>query len=149
MLHRYRFGLEWAGLLLFALIMLPNIIWAFVPAPADVLRAPSATPVVDMIGSIAQIVMIAALVLLRHEKRPGKLLSGLNSAAAACMAGYWLGWALYYQGLTAPIVILMLTLLPCAALLLFAADRRNGIALAAGAGFTLCHSIFAFVNFIM
>lgn len=149
MLRKYRFGLEWAGLLLFALIMLPNIVWAFVPAPDDVLRAPSATPVADMIGSIAQIVMIAALVLLRHENRPEKLLPGSCAAVAACFVGYWLGWALYYEGLTAPIVILMLTLLPCAALLLFAADRRNGIALAAGAVFTLCHSIFAFVNFIM
>lgn len=49
----------------------------------------------------------------------------------------------------AGLLLFALIMLPCAALLLFAADRRNGIALAAGAVFTLCHTIFAFVNFMM
>ena len=40
-LKRYRFGLEPWALLLFALIMLPNILWAFMPAPDDVLRVES------------------------------------------------------------------------------------------------------------
>ena len=147
-LKRYRWGFEPWGLLLFALIMLPNILWAFIPAPDDVLRSESVTPVTDMIAGAAQAVTIAALVLLRHERRPQTVLSGLCAGSALCVAGYWLGWAAYYPGVTNAAVILMMTLLPCAALLLFAVDRRNLPALAAGGLFTLCHLIFALVNFI-
>ncbi len=147
-LKRYRFGIEPWALLLFALIMLPNLIWAFMPAPHDVLRRESLTPLTDVIASAAQTVTIAALLLLRHECRPQTVRSGLCAASALCVSGYWLAWALYYQGVTNAAVILMMTLLPCAALLLFALNRRNLPAMAAGSVFALCHFIFAMVNFI-
>lgn len=147
-LKRYRFGLEPWALLLFALIMLPNILWAFMPAPDDVLRVESLTPVTDMLASAAQAVTIAALVLLRHERRPQTVRSGMCAASALCLLGYWLAWALYYQGVTNAAVILMMTLLPCAALLLFAINRRNLPAFMTGSVFTVCHCIFSMINFI-
>ncbi len=49
-LKQYRFGFDPWGLLLFLLVMLPNFIWFAVPAPDDILRVDSATPVVDAIG---------------------------------------------------------------------------------------------------
>ena len=48
---RYRFGFDVWGLLLFLLVMLPNFIWFAVPAPNDILRTESVTPVVDVIAS--------------------------------------------------------------------------------------------------
>ena len=147
-LKRYRWGFEPWALLLFALIMLPNILWAWLPAPQDVLRVESLTPVTDMIAGAAQAATIAALVLLRHERCPQTVRSGLCAASALCVLGYWLAWALYYQGMTAAPVILMMTLLPCAALLLFALNRRNQLALAAGSAFAVCHFVFAMINFI-
>ena len=46
---RYRFGFDFWGLLLFLLVMAPSFIWFAVPAPNDILRAESVTPVVDII----------------------------------------------------------------------------------------------------
>ncbi len=58
-LKQYRFGFDPWGLLLFLLVMLPNFIWFAVPAPNDILRADSATPVVDAIGSVFQVLTVA------------------------------------------------------------------------------------------
>ena len=61
MLNKYRFGFDVWGLILFLLVMLPNFIWFVFPAPNDVLRAESATPVVDMIASVCQVLTVACL----------------------------------------------------------------------------------------
>ena len=61
LLKQYRFGFDLSGLLLFLLVMLPNFIWFAVPAPNDVLRADSVTPVVDVIASVCQVLTVACL----------------------------------------------------------------------------------------
>lgn len=60
-LKQYRFGFDPWGLLLFLLVMLPNFIWFAVPAPNDILRADSVTPVVDAIDSVFQVLTVACL----------------------------------------------------------------------------------------
>ncbi len=40
----YKIGFEAGGLVLFAVIMLPNFLWFAVPTPNDVLRRESITP---------------------------------------------------------------------------------------------------------
>lgn len=108
LLKQYRFGFDPWGLLLFLLVMLPNFIWFAVPAPNDILRADSATPVVDAIGSVFQVLTVACL----------------------CF------------------VILLLTVPPCLAFILFAADRKNLPAVELAAGFTVCHLVFGVVNYL-
>ena len=107
-LQNYRFGFDPWGLLLFLLVMLPNFIWFAVPAPNDILRADSVTPVVDAIGSVFQVLTVACL----------------------CF------------------VILLLTLPPCLAFIIFAADRKNLPAILFATVFTVCHLIFRVVNFV-
>lgn len=148
MLKRYQFGFDIEAMLLFLAVMAPNLIWFAVPAPEDILRAASVTLTVDAIGSVCQAAMIGTLlVLLRREREP-RLLSPLKAASLACVLLYYVGWALYYTGLTAPLVILLLTLPPCLSFLLFALDRKNALALFFGTGFTVCHLVFAIVNFV-
>ena len=60
----YRFGFDIWGLLLFLLVMLPNFIWFAGPAPNDVLRTESVTPVVDLIASVCQVLTVACLCFL-------------------------------------------------------------------------------------
>jgi hypothetical protein len=62
---------------------------------------------------------------------------------------YLVGWVLYYNAITYAWVILMLTLPPCLAFFFYAIDRKNGIATLLGIGFTVCHLIFALVNFVV
>ena len=145
---RYRFGFDIWGLLLFLLVMLPNFIWFAVPAPNDILRTESVTPAVDILGSIFQVLTVACLCFVIRKERSKFRFSPLVVATTVCIATYYIGWASYYAGITAPWVILLLTLPPCLAFILFAIDRKNLPAAVSAAGFTVCHSIFGVVNYL-
>ena len=146
---RYRFGFDLWGLLLFLLVMLPNFIWFGVPAPNDVLRTDSVTPVVDVIASVCQVLTVACLCFLINEARGKLRFSPLVIAAVVCVAVYYLGWVLYYSGIAKTWIILLLTLPPCLAFILFAADRKNLPAVLFASAFAVCHAIFGVVNFVI
>lgn len=55
------------GLLLFFIIMIPNLIWFMIKAPNDILRVESVTPTLDLIASIFQIIMIVFLCFSKNE----------------------------------------------------------------------------------
>lgn len=148
-LKNYRLGFDLWGLGLFLLIMLPNFIWFAYPAPNDVLRGESVTPVIDAIAQVFQIAIVAALCVVVNIKRDRPMKRGYLAGVAACVAGYFAGWIAYYAGIANAAVILDLCLAPCGAFLLFSAARKNAPALLAGACFTICHFIFAIVNFIL
>lgn len=149
MLKKYRMGFDVWALVLFAAVMLPNFIWFALPAPNDILRAESVTPVVDAVGSVCQVLMVAALCMFIRtdceDKRPRLLIIG----AWLCVGLYYLCWVLYYFGTVNNAIVLGLTLPPCFAFLLYSAYRKNGIAAVFAGGFTICHLIFAVVNFIL
>ena len=146
---KYRWGFDVWGLGLFLLMMVPTIVWSMVPAPDDVLRTESVTPVVDAIASALQFLAIACLCLLINKTRDKLRPSTLIILTVVCMVLYYAGWVLYYCGCTGAWVILLLTIPPCLALILFAADRKNLPAAVLAAGFFVCHLIFALVNFIL
>lgn len=147
-LKQYRFGFDPWGLILFLLVMLPNFVWFAVPAPDDILRADSVTPVVDAIGSVFQVLTVACLCSVIHKDRSKLCLSSLIIATIICVAIYYIGWVLYYTASVSPIVILLLTLPPCLAFLLFAIDRKNLPAVLFATAFAVCHLVFAVVNFV-
>ena len=143
-LQKYRIGFDGWGLGLFLVIMLPNFIWFSIPAPVDILRRESVTGGLDMAAGVCQVLLAASLVcVVRRERPKGRFVF----PAAACL-GYYAAWAAYYLGAAGPGVILALSLLPCAAFLLFAAGRKNYIAAVPAAVFTVCHSISAAINFM-
>ena len=147
-LKQYRFGFDPWGLLLFRLVMLPNFIWFAVPAPDDILRVDSATPVVDAIGSVFQVLTVACLCFVIHKSSSKLRFSPLIIAIIICVAIYYIGWALYYTANVSPIVILLLTVPPCLAFLLFAIDRKNLPAVIFATVFAVCHLVFGVVNFV-
>ena len=147
-MKRYRIGFDFGGLLLFFAIMLPNLIWFAIPAPNDVLRRESVTTPLDAVASVCQMLMAAALIAVVNPSGKRLRLTALAGGAAVCGALYYCGWILYYLGKTAPPVILLLTVPPCLAFLLYAADRRNLPAIIPGAVFTCCHLAYAAINFL-
>ena len=149
MLNKYRFGFDVWGLILFLLVMLPNFIWFVIPAPNDVLRAESATPVVDMIASVCQVLTVTCLCLVINQRRSQLRFSPLVIAAVVCVVLYYTGWAMYYSGIVNAWGILLLTIPPCLAFILFAIDRKNLPAVLFASGFAICHLVFAIVNFIV
>ena len=146
--NQYRFGFDVWGLILFLLVMIPNFIWFAVPAPNDVLRVESVTPVVDVIASVCQVLTVACLCFVINQERDKLRFSPLVIATMVCVAVYYVGWVLYYSGIVSEWVILLLTIPPCLAFILFATDRKNLPAVLFATGFAVCHLIFAIVNFI-
>lgn len=148
MTKRYKMGFECGGLILFLIIMIPNFIWFAVPAPNDILRTESLTPVIDTIGSVMQVIFVASICLIQRIDVEKIRLSKLITATIVMVAVYVVGWILYYCGIVNPLVILLLTVPPCLAFLLYSLDRKNVIAIVPVVVFTICHVIYAFVNFI-
>ena len=148
-LSKYRFGFDVWGLILFLLVMLPNFIWFAVPAPNDVLRSESVTPIIDAIASVCQVLTIACLCFVINKKRSNLRFSPMVIAAVVCVVIYYIGWALYYSGIVDTWVVLLLTVPPCLAFVLFAIDRKNFPAVSFATGFAVCHLIFAIVNYIL
>lgn len=148
-LKNYRLGFDLWGLGLFLLIMLPNFIWFAYPAPNDVLRGESVTPVIDAIAQVFQVIIAAALCVVISITRDRPMKRGYLAGVAVCVALYFTGWAAYYAGIANAAVILDLCLAPCGAFLVFALGRKNGLALVSAGVFTICHFIFAIVNFIL
>ena len=148
-LSKYRLGFDVWGLVLFLLVMLPNFIWFAVPTPNDVLRAESVTPVADMIASTCQVLTVACLCFIINSNRGKLRFSTLIVTTVLCIVVYYTGWLLYYSGIVGAWIILMLTVPPCMAFILFAADRKNFPAALSATGFAACHLIFAIVNFIL
>ena len=147
-LNTYRFGFDVWGLIFFLMVMLPNFIWFAVPAPNDVLRAESVTPVVDIVASVCQVLTVACLCFVIHKERGKLRFSPLVIATMVCVIVYYIGWLLYYTGIVNVWVILLLTISPCLAFILFAADRKNLPAVVFATAFAVCHLIFAIMNFI-
>ena len=147
--EKYRFGFDVAGLILFLLVMAPTFIWMVVPASNDVLRTESVTPIVDTIGSACQILFIACLCIIINKERSKLRFSPLVVVSIVCVMMYYIGWVLYYRGITNAWVILLLTIPPCLAFILFALDRKNLPAVVFAIGFTICHLIYGIVNFII
>ena len=148
-IKNYKLGFDPWGLALFLVIMLPNFLWFALPAPDDVLRIESVTPLVDTIAQGFQVIMAAALCAIVNTTRNKPTKRGDLAAGAVCAALYFTGWTAYYAGIANPAVILDLCLAPCGAFLFFALARKNAFALISAAAFAVCHFIFAMVNFIV
>ena len=95
--HRfeYRFGFDPWGLVLFLFVMLPTFIWLAVPAPNDVLRTESVTPVADTIATVCQALFVACMCFLINTGRSKRRFSPWIVASILCVAVYYIGWVLY------------------------------------------------------
>lgn len=147
-IKHYKMGFDLWGLLLFLVIMLPNFLWFALPAPNDVLRTSSVTPAADQIGQVFQVLMVAALCVLRNTSRKQPVPGPHKAAVVLAVLLYYVGWLLYYAGITDAAVILILCLAPCMAFLLFSLARKNAAALLAAGIFLLCHLTYGVINFI-
>ena len=146
---QYRFGFDPWGLILFLIVLLPTFIWLAVPAPNDVLKTESVTPVADTIASVCQALFVVCMCFLVNKERSKLRFSAMSIASIVCIVVYYIGWVLYYCGNVAPWVILVLTIPPCVAFILFTVDRKICPATVFAAVFAVCHTIFAIMNFII
>lgn len=147
-IKNYKFGIDIKGILLFLIIMIPNIIWFLVPAPIDPLRNESITPSVDVVAQVFQILMVAALAIIRNHEGLIKFNKIERVTMLLLIVLYFMGWVFYYTGIVNAIIHLDLCIAPCMAFIAFSYWRKNAVALLSAVGFTVCHVIFVCMNFI-
>lgn len=148
-MKKYKVSFQIWGLLLFLIIMLPNLYWFAVPAPNDILRAGSGTPTLDLIASIAQVLMTIALCIIVNRSSKKVDISPLVIGTVVCCLVYFAGWVFYYQGVVNAVIILDLCIAPCLAFLFFSLDRKNAFAVVPVLIFAVCHFISGVTNFIL
>lgn len=145
----YKIGFEAGGLILFAVVMLPNFLWFAVPTPNDVLRRESITPILDMAAQCFQVLLAAALCMVKNTQAKRPMGTKFKLAVALFVALYYIGWGLYYTGIASSLVILDLCIAPCMAFIAFSAARKNAFSFVFAAAFMVCHVVYGVVNFFL
>ncbi len=149
MLKNYRLSFEIFGLFLFLIIMMPNFIYFVFSTPHDIFQVNSITKNIDKAAFVSQIFMIVSLCFLKNIKSKKIAFTPLIIIAVSFCLLYYASFSVYYAGIINGFLILGLTIPPCLAFLCFALDRKNYIALIFTLFFTICHLIYAIVNFII
>lgn len=149
MLKKYKFSFDVWGFLLFLIIIVPNFIWFFIPAPNDILKTESITEVIDTVASVCQVLMITVLCIFRNRESKKFSINPLIIVVMICCVLYFMCWIAYYMGIMNAIIILGLIILPCLAFLFFSIDRKNRIAVILTLVFMVCHLMYGLANFII
>ena len=143
-LEQYKIGLDFWALVLFALIMLPNIVYWCIPAFSD-LDVNSAT---DTAARVFQVIGVALLLFLvqkpqekkqASEKKP--FFDSLFMMVTLLLLLYYAAWIIYFCGTLNVAILLFLAGCPCIALALFALERRNFFALVPLIVFSVLHIV--------
>lgn len=71
-MQKYKIGIDIWAIILFLAIMFPNFVWFAVPAPNDILRQESITPVMDSVASVCQVLFVALLAVEIGKRRVGE-----------------------------------------------------------------------------
>lgn len=148
-IKEYRIRIEWWGILLFVLIMIPNIIWFQFPAKVDPLRNESITPKLDEVAQVFRIVMIIAMTVLVNQTCVKPMKRSNRLIISVCLIAYYAGWILYYMGIVNSIIYLDLCIAPCIAFILFSYARKNAVSLFSACIFMIYHVAFGVINFVI
>ena len=142
MKNKIRFNIY--GLLLFLIIMMPNLVWFFIPSKNDILRNETITPIIDTIASIFQVLMVLCL-CFRNKKYDYKY----DLLFLICVAFYFVCWILYYCTIANGAVILGLIVFPCLSFIFYEIKIKHWIALVPTIIFSLLHLSSGIMNHII
>jgi len=145
--NTYKYRFDWWALILLVVVMIPNIIWGIFSPSDDVLRIESQTPIADTIGSISQVLMLASLMLLRRKNSPSTNEKNWNIATLLLTTLYLICWISHFMGYTPKAFIIAMAVIPCMFFGSYAIGKRNFLALFFCAIFSVCHILFAVVNY--
>lgn len=137
---KYRIGIDLWALALFALVMIPNLVFFCVPALQE--RIYAQTNAIDIAASVFQAIFVILLVfVVRREQEKPNLSAPLVLISLVCLLVYYIAWIFVYCDYVNDAVQLFLAVLPCASFILFEIERRHWIALVPTALFSALHVV--------
>lgn len=148
-MSKYKISFSPTGTLLFISIMIPNFFWSIYPAKNDILSTPSITLKLDLLTSIFQFILVAAVCMVKNtEKSTSNFFKRrLNLVLFISIIWYYGAWIAYYIGSTHFFVIFLLSTTPTLIFGSFILKNKLFIALLPLIFFSVGHIIFAFANF--
>lgn len=148
LLRNYRFTFDWKALLLFVLVMVPNVVWMCLPWTTDVLHNGSAYPAVGVIARIFQVVAVACLIFVGRREKPKHGYTTVLFSVLSLVV-YYVAWAAYFAKIDHAAVILSLSLFGGLSLLFYGIDRRNLPAVVFTGLFLVFHFTASLLDFIL
>ncbi len=138
LLENYKFGFDFWAAVLFALIMLPNIVYWCIPE----FNSLGGNGALDSAATVFQVFGVAFLLCVVQKKRPQKLFfDTLFMTATLAVLLYYAAWIVYFCGIVNRTILIFLAVAPCVALILFALERRNWFAFVPLAVFSVLHIV--------
>lgn len=129
--QQYKLTFAWLGLLVMALLQLPNLLWILSPPAYDPLSTNStAYPVLDIIENASLVLVMLSLIFIRP--RDGLLSSKarlLTWLGGACIVAYYVLWGLYRAEIISPLSLLGMAVFPVLCYVFFTLRVRNHIVL--------------------
>ena len=149
LLKKYRWGLDFWGLILFAIIMLPNILYFILVACGVTPELKTGGGVIDIAATVFQVLGVAALIFVVEKKR--KIFTfdcPLFALAGLFLIPYYISWGFYFLNHLNSGVILFLAVCPCVSLILYEIERKNWFALLPTSIFAALHIVSAILAVI-
>ena len=143
---KYIIKFDFLGLIAFLLLLAPNIVWNFVPAPRDVLRIEASTETLVLIEKICQVLIGLCLTLIVVKREFKRKFPVLIILYVVFLALYYFCWIIYYVKVDA-FAVMGVTFLHCFAFICFAFYKNNMIAIVPIAIFTISHFMYTISNF--
>lgn len=135
-LENYKFGVDFWAIVLFALVMLPNIVYWCIPE----FNSLDGNGALDAAATVFQVFGVAFLFFVVQKNRRQKFFfDTLFMTASLTLLLYYAAWVLYFCGIVNRMILIFLAVTPCVALILFALERRNWFAVVPLAVFSVLH----------
>lgn len=141
-LKQYRFGADLFGILLTAILVLPNIVSVIMAAAIENYYAPFAHNAANVAALVFLVIAVLLLTAVRRrEEKPFSFFSLLGTLTWLFALLYYIAWIFQFCDYGNVAVRAFLTVCPCITLISYEADRRNYPAIVPTALFALCHII--------
>lgn len=148
-MKNYKFGFSLAGLILYVLQLLPNIIWVLAPPVNDALaRNSSPYPIINVIERVFGFMTVAFLILVVN-KNGGKNGRRYMASAALSLAAYYISWIFYYNGVVCPwLLVIGLAAMPPLYFIFAGIWMKNYAVVIPGVIFGITHIAITCVNYL-
>ena len=147
----YAIAFSLTGLLLYALQLLPNIIWLAMPPANDVLKHNSSPhEYLNLIEQVFGIATVALLVIvITRTGIEGRNSSWLLVCAFVFLVGYYTAWVLYFRGNVAPLLLVVgLAAMPPLYYFFVAGWMKDYFAIVPCAIFGIAHVAITWANYM-
>ncbi|NGM85289.1 hypothetical protein G5B47_23070 [Paenibacillus sp. 7124] len=139
-------GFSWEGLVVFVLVMVPNLFYFWLPKSSGAGRAGSHHWMLDVIEHASQAIFVLLLVFWgsRHDS---PMLSPYTLGMAVFLFVYYLLWILYFRGFRNLTVLLGMAVAPVAYFILAEIWLHKGPAIVPTVIFGVTHIIITYIDY--